>query len=87
MSPVANNIDRELINLKKQVTILTNIVKPKRWLNLKEAMDYTGLSRYVIISAYHKNKLKGYHPTPRSYLFHPWDLDEFITRKEPAEIW
>jgi excisionase family DNA binding protein len=56
-------------------------------MTLKEAAEYSRLSEKTLRRAMEKGYLKYFQPVPRRFLLHPWDLDAFIERPRPADLW
>jgi excisionase family DNA binding protein len=59
----------------------------RKYMTLHEAAEYSRLSEKTLRQAMKKGYLKFFQPVERRFLLHPWDLDAFIQRKKPADLW
>jgi excisionase family DNA binding protein len=65
-----------------------NAAQPlRKYMTLKEAAEYSRLSEKTLRQAMKKGYLKFCQPVERRFLLHPWDLDAFIQRKKPVDLW
>jgi excisionase family DNA binding protein len=60
---------------------------PRKYMTLHEAAEYSRLSEKTLRQAMKKGYLKFFQPVERRFLLHPWDLDAFIQRKKPVDLW
>jgi excisionase family DNA binding protein len=59
----------------------------RKYMTLHEAAEYSRLSEKTLRQAMKKGYLKFFQPVERRFLLHPWDLDAFIQRKKPVDLW